>query len=106
MEAMNSEMMEHYFALLKETLEVHNVVDSPAQIYNVDESGMPLNPRPPKMALPKEWQNPSTDKATSPFAQSTDKAPSPSTQSADDAPSPSTQSAHKAPSLVAQRLCQ
>ena len=56
MEAMNSETMEHYCALLREALEVHNLNDQPAQIYNVDESGMPLNPRPPKVVSPKGRQ--------------------------------------------------
>ena len=56
MEAMNSETMEHYFALLKETLEAHDLVGRPAQIYNLDESGMPLNPRPPKVVSPKGRQ--------------------------------------------------
>ena len=105
MEAMNSETMKHYFGLMKETLEVHVLVDWPAQIYIVDESGMPLNPWPPKMASPKGRQKSSTNKATFPFMQSVDKAPSPSTQSADEAPSHSTPSADKAPSFVAWRLC-
>ena len=56
METMNSETMEHYFALLKETLEVDNLVDRPAQIYNVDKPGMPLNHRPSKVVSPKGQQ--------------------------------------------------
>ena len=32
-----------YFDLLKETLMKHNLMDKPAQIYNCDESEMPLD---------------------------------------------------------------
>ena len=39
-----------------ETLEAYNLVGRPAQIYNVDESGMLLNPRPPKVVSPKGRQ--------------------------------------------------
>ena len=48
MEPMNSETMEHYCSLLKKTLEAHDLVQWPTfpDIYNVDESGMPLNPCP------------------------------------------------------------
>ena len=46
MAAMNRETMQDYFTLLKDTLETHDLVSRPAQIYNVDESGVPFNPRP------------------------------------------------------------
>ena len=56
MDAMNQETMQHYFALLKSTLESHDLVSRPAQIYSVDDTGMPFNPRPPKVVSPKALQ--------------------------------------------------
>ena len=53
MDAMNRETIDHYFALLHNTLTTHNLLDKPSQIYNVDESGVPLNPRPPKVVTSK-----------------------------------------------------
>ena len=50
MDAMNRETIDHYFALLHNTLTTHNLL---SQIYNVDESGVPLNPRPPKVVTSK-----------------------------------------------------
>ena len=48
MDAVNKETMDHYFSLLKDTLEEHNLLDKPGQMYNVDESGLPLDPKAPK----------------------------------------------------------
>ena len=45
MDAINSETLEHYFTLLKNTLEENNLKNSPQRIYNVDESGVPLDPK-------------------------------------------------------------
>ena len=53
MDAMNRETIEHYFSLLHDVLSTHNLLDKPAQIYNVDESGVPLNPHTPKVVSPK-----------------------------------------------------
>jgi hypothetical protein len=39
---------ESYFNMLKETLENYDLTDKPAQIYNCDESGMPLEHKLPK----------------------------------------------------------
>ena len=39
--------------LLHETLTTHGLMDKPSQIYNVDESGVPLNPCPPKIVTTK-----------------------------------------------------
>ena len=44
------EAIEQYFDLLEETLKKHDLSDFPAQIYNMDESGVPLNPCPPNVA--------------------------------------------------------
>ena len=53
MEAMNRETIDHYFSLLHDTLSTNRLLDKPLQIYNVDESGVPFNPRPPKVVSPK-----------------------------------------------------
>ena len=53
MECLNPDMMKQYFDLLKDALEKHGLMDSPAQIYNVDETGMPLDHRPPKIVTKK-----------------------------------------------------
>ena len=36
-------------SLSNETLIIHDLLDKPANIYNEDESGVPFNPRPPKI---------------------------------------------------------
>ncbi len=46
MDATNKETITHYFDLLEENLKK---IPNPAQIYNMDESGMPLDPRPPNV---------------------------------------------------------
>ena len=45
MDAIDSETLENYFTLLKKTLEENNLKNSPQWIYNVDESGVPLDPK-------------------------------------------------------------
>ena len=42
------EVFESYFSPLKETLEKHDLMDKPSQLYNCDESGMPLEHKQPK----------------------------------------------------------
>ena len=46
MDSVNHESMEAYFNLHVDTLDLMN---HPAQIYNMDESGMPLDARPPNV---------------------------------------------------------
>ncbi len=41
-------VFESYFELLQATLEQHDLFNSPAQLYNCDESGMPLERKTPK----------------------------------------------------------
>ena len=51
MDAMsNNEALDNYFGLLNKVLEENDLISNPSQIYNVDESGMPLEhcPPPPK----------------------------------------------------------
>ena len=49
MDAVNRETMAQYFDLLESTLCEHNLFDSPSQVYNVDESGVPLDPKAPNV---------------------------------------------------------
>ena len=49
MDSVNHESMEAYFNLLEDTLKEHDLMNRPAQIYNMDESGMPLDARPPNV---------------------------------------------------------
>ena len=49
MEITNVEVFDSYFNLLEETLLEHGIKDKPAQIYNCDESGMPLEHKMPKV---------------------------------------------------------
>ena len=53
MDSTNREAIEQYFDLLEETLKKHDLSDFPAQIYNMDESGVPLDPRPPNVVAEK-----------------------------------------------------
>ena len=54
MDCLNEETMQTYFELLKEVLLEHSLMDSPCQIYNVDETGIPLDHHPPKVVTRKD----------------------------------------------------
>ena len=49
MSAWTIEVIDQYYDLLEEMLEENDLKDHPAQICNMDESGMPLDPCPPKV---------------------------------------------------------
>ena len=49
MDSLMKETMDAYFQLLKETLIENDLIDSPNQIYNIDEMGMSLDHRAPKI---------------------------------------------------------
>ena len=49
----NKNTVETYYNLLEETLQEHNLSDHPGQIYIKDESGIPLDPRPPNVIAKK-----------------------------------------------------
>ena len=49
MDCLSPETMKQYFDLLKDVLEENDLMESPGQIYNVDETGMLLDHRPPKI---------------------------------------------------------
>ena len=53
MSAVNSENINYYFDLLEEVFEQYGFDDHPEAIYNMDETGMPLEPRPPKVVAKK-----------------------------------------------------
>ena len=47
----NHEVFVNYFKLLKSVLEEHGLIDKPSQIYNCDESGIPLEHKMPKTVV-------------------------------------------------------
>ncbi len=51
MDSVNKEAIEGYFDLLEDTLKEHNLMNSPGQLYNMDESGMPLDHRCPNVVV-------------------------------------------------------
>ena len=53
MDAVNKETMDQYFSLLYDTLSTHDLLEKPSQIYNDDETGILLNPRPLKVISAK-----------------------------------------------------
>ncbi len=53
-------VIENYFYLLEETLHQSEMCDRPCQIFNLDESGFPLNPKPSKVVCCKGSKHPSS----------------------------------------------
>ncbi len=53
MDAINQESMKSYFDLLKSVFDEFNFHEHPAQVYNMDETGIPLDPKPPKVVARK-----------------------------------------------------
>ena len=58
MDAVNDETLKGYFDLLEDTLKQNSLQNSPSQIYNVDETGVPLDPKAPKIVVPKGMKKP------------------------------------------------
>lgn len=54
MPSVNLEAISSYFELLKDVLTEHILMESPGQVYNVDETGMPFDHRPPKVITKRE----------------------------------------------------
>ena len=52
-DAINEDNMRKYFDLLEEVFDELDLKNHPERIYNMDETGMPLDPRPPKVVAPK-----------------------------------------------------
>jgi uncharacterized membrane protein YgcG len=53
MEAINAENLRAYYNLLKGVYDKHGFDSHPEAIYNMDETGVPLEPRPPKVVSAK-----------------------------------------------------
>lgn len=53
MEAINAENLRAYYNLLKGVYDEHGFDSHPEAIYNMDETGVPLEPRPPKVVSAK-----------------------------------------------------
>ena len=53
MEAINQQTLKQYFELLNDTLREHDLLNSPSQIYNMDESGVTLDPKAPNVVAVK-----------------------------------------------------
>ena len=51
-------MVDRYFNLLKKVMVEYDLIGKPAQIFNVDESGMPLDPKPVKGVFSVGDKNP------------------------------------------------
>ena len=51
--AVEQESLDYYFRLLKKTLEGNNLMDQVCYIYNMNETGMPLDHKQPKHIAPK-----------------------------------------------------
>jgi hypothetical protein len=49
-------MISRYFDLLERTLEENDLVSKPGQLYNMDESGMPLDPKSPRVIVERGSQ--------------------------------------------------
>ena len=47
--ATDPEMLARYFDLLEKMIQENDLVGKPGQLYNMDESGMPLDAEPPKL---------------------------------------------------------
>ena len=54
----SSEVISNYYDLLEKTLSDNDLMDKPCQIYNMDETGMPLDPTPTKIVTVKGTKHP------------------------------------------------
>ena len=51
MDATSKQTLRKYYKLLSETLAKYGITNSPAQVYNMDETGIPLDPRSPNIVV-------------------------------------------------------
>lgn len=56
--ATDPEMLDSYFDLLETTLTENDLLDKPCQIFNVDETGLPLDAKSPKLVFERGERNP------------------------------------------------
>lgn len=54
MNATTAENLTHYLDQLEEILNKHGLQDHPERIYNMDEMGMPLDPKSPKVIAARD----------------------------------------------------
>ena len=57
MNAVNPENVNTYFDLLEEVFDEYDFHNHPESIYNMDETGMPLQPQPPKLSHVRAKEN-------------------------------------------------
>ena len=55
--ATDPEMLDWYFDLLEKTMTENDLLDKPCQIYNVDETGLPLDPKAPQLIFQQGEKN-------------------------------------------------
>ena len=53
MDSLSKRNLDHYFGLLKTEFDKYDFYAHPEAIYNMDETGVPLEPRPPKVIARK-----------------------------------------------------
>ena len=53
MDSLSKHNLDHYFGLLKTEFDKYDFYAHPEAIYNMDETGVPLEPRPPKVIARK-----------------------------------------------------
>ena len=56
--ASDTTVINKYYDLLESTMDLYDLRDKPCQLFNVDETGMPLNPKPLKMVCGTGSKNP------------------------------------------------
>ena len=54
----STEVLQNYFDLLQQTLFDNGLMSMPSQIFNCDETGLPLDPKPPKVIVQKGTKHP------------------------------------------------
>ena len=52
------EALNEYFDILEYTLEKYGIQSEPGSIFNMDETGMPLDPKSMQVVVPKGMKNP------------------------------------------------
>ena len=57
--ASDREVLDRYFNMLEDCLQSNGILDKPARIFNCDETGVPLNPKSPKVIDKVGSKNPS-----------------------------------------------
>lgn len=58
--ASNPDILDHYYSLLQKTLLDNDLMEKPTNIFNLDETGMPLDPDPPKVIANRGAKHPTT----------------------------------------------